>query len=247
MPSKASQPLDTSTESFSYLEWCRVESSLLCSISERRFVMSMSMGHGYSMRPSRTRIQRMSRDQRLLLVLQLRTQILDAVWGDQYGDNFKVEERCSLCEARLTLTQILQGFSQDPNDTLSTCPSCKQRFQPRLIGLRSQSGQAEIAFWCPNQTLAGLKGKAGEPFHSLINTAFGRSALIHFGGLKQAFAKINLQYSHDPRSGWQDRIKPFLGRVTDRTIAEVVGVSPSTVGRIRREMEIPAFTGFSAS
>lgn len=179
---------------------------------------------------------------RMALLLQYRMRILAALWGDDHGDSFIVQERCSKCDARLTLIQILAGFSQSPTDTLSTCPKCQQRFQPILVGDASQTSPTKIAFLCSEQTLAQLQGKENKPFHTLINIAYGRSALIHFGGLKQAFAKIGRDYKHEARAGWQERIRPFLGRVPDRVIAEVVGTSRATVGRMRREMEISRYT-----
>jgi hypothetical protein len=72
------------------------------------------------------------------------------------------------------------------------------------------------------------------PFDELVMTAYGRSALVHFGSLSAAFAKVGIEYTAEAekRKGWQDRIATFLGRVPDTLIAEVVGVSVTTVRNI---------------
>jgi hypothetical protein len=188
--------------------------------------------------------QRMSAEQRLEAVLHQRQELVAAVWGDEYGDHFKVDEQCTVCERKLTLIEILKGFSAEPTDTMSRCPKCGIRYQPRLVGMKSISSHVEVAFLCPGQTLHALKGREQEPFHALIMTSHGRSALIHFGSLKAAFAKLEVKYTFDPRKGWQDRVRPFFGKVPDAMIAKVVGASASTVGRMRREMKIMAFRGY---
>jgi hypothetical protein len=185
-------------------------------------------------------------EQRLLVTLRLRIEMLDALWGDEYGD-FKVEERCSHCKMRLTLIQILQGFGADPEDTLSACLSCKNRFPPRFVGSSSHTDYIELSLWGPKQTLQRLKGKGNESFLSLVYTSFGRSALIHFGGLKEAFAKIKVAYRHEPPIGWKRRVSPYLGRVPDQMIAEVVGTSRSAIRRLRDKTGIESFSGFTAA
>lgn len=209
-------------------------------------LMGMTMGMTIRQRQEPVQRQAMTQAQVLAVRMTIRMELLQAIWGSEYGDQFKVDEQCPSCRARLTLEEILKGFSAEPTDTFSTCPRCKARFQPQLRGLRTQSGDVELAFYCECQTLHALQGKENVPFAELVMTAYGRSALIHFGSLTKAFATMGVKYTAEAekRKGWQDRIATFLGRVPDTLIATVVGVSAKTVQKYRRERGVGAFSGY---
>ncbi len=204
-------------------------------------MMGMSLSLAPVMTLRQTMRQQLVVSMRLSKMLSMRIELLAAVFGAEYGANFRPNEQCPHCSMKLTLTEVLNGFSNSPTDTLSTCVHCKRRYQPFLTGLRTDSGAAEIAFYCRVQTLHGLPKLVKRPFAELALNAYGRSAMIHFGNLRAAFAEIGLTYDHDPRKGWQQRIAPFLGEVPDAQIAKVVGVSRSTIRRMREDARIKPF------
>jgi hypothetical protein len=66
------------------------------------------------------------------------------------------------------------------------------------------------------------------------------SARCHFGTLKNAFARINIDYAFDEATvNWQQKVSPFLGQLADTVIAGCVGVSVGKVRALRRERKIP--------
>ncbi len=175
-------------------------------------------------------------------ILSTRLGLVEALRDEQYNP----EGLCH-CGHRLTLREIMIGFTDDPNDFTTTCPDCQLRFNPQLICHRDGS-EVQLAFFCPAQTLAQLHDKqAALPevflrfYPSLV-----RSANVHFGGLKQAFAKIGVQYEYEEITGWKKKIEPFLGRLPDTMIARFVDQSATTIRRLRRTLQITPFNSRKA-
>jgi hypothetical protein len=72
--------------------------------------------------------------------------------------------------------------------------------------------------------------------------AIYRSAIMHHGGIRQAFEKVGIQYTFEEISDWKNKICPFLGRLTDTIIAECVDVPVSTIRAIRRKLGVSRCT-----
>lgn len=152
---------------------------------------------------------RQTQDIRQTQALSLRLDLLRSVRGDHYMPRAE----CPRCEHRLKDLEIIKGFRTDPTDTTTKCPSCDNRFQPYLVCHPVTGMRIEVAFYCPNQALAQLKGFEGMSPEEIekSNTAAYRSALFHFGSLVNAFHRTGIKYTLEPVvPEWQRKVA-FLG------------------------------------
>ncbi len=173
-------------------------------------------------------------------LLQLRQDLTRAVRGADY----QPRAECPLCARVLNAAEIIDGFLRDPEDITTKCPKCGHRFVAKLIGHRSSFAHAELSFMCRDQVRHALKGHADKSPDAMEreSPAAFNSALYHWGALKAAFKSWGVDYDKETRSPWRDKVRPFLGMLPDRRIADVVGVSPQTIGRYRKSLNIRAFS-----
>lgn len=160
------------------------------------------------------------------------------------GDNLNPKARCPSCDHRMTPAEILRGFVDDVRDYTTRCTKCGQRFPPKLTQERGAS-VVEVAYYCPTQTVGMLtemqqlspeKIRAG-------HAAVYHSAIVHFGTLKNAFARLSMEYPFDePRPSWREKVREYLGMLPDTEIAQCAGVSASSVRRLRVSLRIAAFS-----
>ncbi|MCB0335177.1 MAG: hypothetical protein KDD62_02695 [Bdellovibrionales bacterium] len=171
--------------------------------------------------------QKVSCDQQL----SLRATLLQALHPDGY---YHPEGRCPQCEHDLSIKEVLQGFSRDPNDFLTTCPKCKARFAPKMTQ-RSNASSTELPFYCEVQTIGWLRriDPIGYDEFKKQYPAVLQSARYYFGTLTNAFSQIGIDYLHEPELKWHEKVKPFLGMLPDSVIAECVGKAASTIRRLR--------------
>lgn len=185
----------------------------------------------------------LTQEQRLLIqtrMVQIRLDLHDAV----YERRFEPKADCPQCGRQLTVIEILKGFTSDPADVTTLCPSCKHRFPAQLHALLSHVSSMRVSFFCPSQTIARLRGFEHFNFEEIKrkDPSILYSALIHFGTLQNAFRQVGVDYAEDPKpQSWQERIESFLGQISDRDIAEIVGVRRSDIAVLRRRRNIHAF------
>ncbi len=182
---------------------------------------------------------RQSMEMRQDHLLTLRLMLVQIIRNEEY-EPLGV---CPRCGHKLSLREILEGFNDDPADFDTTCSFCEERFRA-LLRCRTPSGYMELDFICPQQVLANLEGKEGFlPGHILrTNTSVYYSALIHFGTLGAAFKDLGKKYPFQEMKPWKNKVASFLGRLPDTEIADIVGVSSQTVGRLRKKIGIPRFS-----
>lgn len=164
-----------------------------------------------------------------------------ALVGALRDERYEPRARCPNCDIRLEPGQILAGFNDDPTDFTTECPrkECKHRFQPSLVCFGTGS-QIELPFFCSAQTLHqlnGLERLTPEEF-SQQHPAIFRAAIAHHGSLAGAFKKIDITYAHVEDHDWKSKIGPFLGRLPDKTIAELVHTTPRTIAAMRKRLKI---------
>lgn len=171
--------------------------------------------------------------QRLDILLELRSQLI----GLLRGREFKPKAECPKCFCQLSLAQIIMGFSRDPNDINTTCPSCGTRF-PAQLQYQDAIGSTTISFFCPCQTLDRLRNLSHlSPAELEKNDlALYQSAITHFGNLTYAFAEVGINYGHQETIEWQQKIKPFLGLLPDAEIARCANIPVATVRRMRNKL-----------
>ncbi len=171
--------------------------------------------------------------------LQLRRDLVEAV----HGASFSPRASCPACEHALTDYEIMKGFKDDPHDYTTGCPKCQHRFFPRLARATG-SGSAEVAFFCPTQTLDQLPRLVSASLDDFRTTHAGiyNSAIVHFGGLRQAFKKIGLTYAYEADLDWRVQVVPFLGKMADTVIAELVGAPVTAVRKLRKHFGIAVYS-----
>ncbi|MCR4312254.1 MAG: hypothetical protein NUV56_03140 [Candidatus Uhrbacteria bacterium] len=186
--------------------------------------------------------QRLTNTQRLALAtseLQLRRDLVEAIHGEQYTPR----ATCPKCEHALTDLEIMRGFNDNPRDYTTGCPKCQHRFLARLY--RSTNGiKVEMAYFCPMQTLDQMGDLVNVPLDTFRTThaAVYNSAVVHFGGIRQAFTKLGVTYIHQVDPNWKEQVGPFLGKMADTVIAELVGVTTYAVRKLRKEMYIDVYS-----
>lgn len=204
--------------------------------------MHMSLGHSLRQTQRLTQSLRLSQEQRLVVQQQslaLRLQLVEALRGERY----EPQARCPACNRKLTPVEIIRGFNQDPQDYTTRCSGCGHRFAPSLICFGNGS-EIVLPFFCDAQTLAQMHGKetlAPEVF-AREHPAIYRSAVVHHGGVRSAFAKIGIAYPFEEVSDWKTKIAPFLGRMPDTIIAECVHQPPRAIRRLRRDLGVGRYT-----
>lgn len=161
--------------------------------------------------------------------------------GSLAGVKYYPENSCPTCHRVLKLSEILKGYNNDPKDLRTTCPKCKERFVAKL-----RSNTAELRWYCPNQALSALQeGGSREmlkPEEILQwNDSVYHSLLTHFGSVTNAFKKLGITYTHGEVPNWHSRVRPFLGKLPDTVIAQIVGVNRNIINALRKSFSINAF------
>lgn len=159
------------------------------------------------------------------------------------GTDYEPRGQCPRCRYRLNHLEILQGFLPVVTDVTTKCPKCETRFKPVLFAKFGHGGRGEMGYLCPEQTVDGLKELSGFTPEQIEkeSPAVFHSAIVNFGSLKAAFAKLGLDYKLEPPQDWKSKVTPFLGRLPDAVIARYCGKSTSSVRRLRVKKRIAAF------
>lgn len=189
---------------------------------------------------------RLSATQRLQFqkhILKLRLSLIQELRGELY----ELNARCPACRRVLTAVETLAGFTTNTRDFTTCCPSCGERFQPKLIAFGNGS-QIELPFFCGVQTLAQMQGKEFlRPEEFLRKTpAIYRAAIFHYGSLHSAFTEIGIEYLFNELDGWKDKVGPFLGRLPDTVIARHSNVPVSAIRAFRKKLGVSHYTARKA-
>lgn len=196
-----------------------------------------------SFRPTLRQEQRLTMAQRHAVELrmsQLHLELLNVIRDERY----EPQARCPKCSRIMTVPDILRGFNRDPHDLTTECPKCHTRFESRLVCGQRFGVNVEMVFFCPTQTLFHLQGLEALDPETLLtkHQAVARSAIVHFGSLRNAFGRNNVAYAFEEKLDWSDKVVPFLGQLPDSSIASAVNVSRSAIRRLRIKHDVPACT-----
>ncbi len=200
------------------------------------------MGHRLRQSVQIAQSIRLSHDIRLKLqskTLELRIGLIGALRDERYTP----QGACPSCGRKMTALEIIKGFNSDPNDFNTTCTGCSLRFPPQLVCFGNGSS-IELPFWCDSQTLYHLQGKETLSPEKLMteHPAIYRSAIVHHGGIKQAFVKNGVEYPFEEISDWKSKVGGFLGKLPDTVIAECANVGVSAVRKVRKSLGIARYT-----
>ena len=186
----------------------------------------------------------MTMDQRMSILTEARMALVGAMNDERYDPHAV----CPKCSRKLTLEDVLKGFTRDPEDVTTQCPNkrCKHRFQAALRNVSiTGASEAHLPFFCPTQTLARLPAIAAwEPERiKKEEPAVHHSALVHFGSITNAFQRARITYSFVEvvRRDWREKVRPFLGKLPDTEIAHAMRTSASTVRRKRLRHKVQPF------
>lgn len=182
--------------------------------------------------------QRLSTSQRFAIANHLSSLRLELI-SELAGAKYDPKMFCPACKHELTHQEILHGYNTDPMDLHTCCPKCKHSFIAKLV-----SGGLEILWYCPDQTLYALRDCFYLTPKQILgfNSSVYHSCMTHFGSLSNAFKKMGMKYTKEEKTLWHAKVQPFLGKMTDRMIAEVVGVTPALISALRRSYGIPRFS-----
>lgn len=203
----------------------------------------MRMSFRQTLKREQRLVQRQTMEQRQRFELrqcQVHMELLHAIRDEQ----FDPRAGCPKCQKQLTIPEILRGFNRDPNDLTTECPKCHTRFPSQLVCTPRLGVSIEMPFYCPSQTLANLPGLQGLAPDALLakHPAVGRSAIVHFGSLRNAFARACIAYVFAEKFDWRDKVVPFLGKLPDSDIASAVNVTSAMIRRLRIKHGIAAFS-----
>lgn len=170
--------------------------------------------------------------------LQIREDLVSAF----RGENFRPSSVCSGCGHRLTTLEILAGFTNEVTDYMTTCPRCKTRIRA-VMKASSAVGSTEILLYCAAQTIDQLQHRpmmVPDEFRKEYAAAY-YSALYHFGSLRGAYKKANMDYPHQEKVDWREKAVPFLGKLPDKVIASYADVPSYEVSKLRKSLGIGRF------
>lgn len=203
--------------------------------------MSMSMSCGLRLRQELRTKLRLTQEQRLVIenrLLVVQIQLVGALRGERY----EPRATCPECSKVLTPIEIINGFNQEPTDFTTCCPKCQCRFAPCVISF-GRASSIELPFYCSAQALDQLRGKQLMTPAELSkhHPAVYRSAIIHHSTITKAFRLIDVEYPFPEVGSWKNKVRPFLGQLSDKAIAGCVEVSPKTIAQMRKESGIEPF------
>lgn len=200
-------------------------------------MMGMSLSLGTYQRHQVS--QRLTLKQRIAIkeiLLGLGIELAGALVGVKYNP----KNSCPACQKELTLAEILKGYYQNnPTDLTTKCPYCRIRFEANLV-----SNYVRLRWYCPDQTLYALEGKENLSPKKILewNPSVYHSAVTHFGSIKNAFLKNGINdYDHQEVLEWEKKVVPFLGKMPDTAIAEIVGVNRNKIADMRARYRISVF------
>ena len=160
-----------------------------------------------------------------------------------HGDKYLVEGECPDCGYKNTPAEVLVGFLENVNDFTTECKKCECRFESRLVMRDKYGSTISVQFFCQDQALHKLKSlgvlKPEEFISDSLLTGVYQSLMIHFGSLALAYKEIELAYPYAELENWKAKVRPFLGKMSDTEIAEIVGVKRDEVRKLRESYDIP--------
>ena len=204
--------------------------------------MEMSMGCTLSQRIETRQTLEMKMEQKakmLARLLALKMELISVIHGERY----ETKAHCPQCSRKLSGVEIISGFNQNPKDFTTRCTGCNHRFEPSLICLDDISS-IEIPFYCSAQVLDQLRGLQDLTTDELARKHAGiyRSATVHHGSIRSAFKMIGIEYQFEEFTNWKNKITPFLGLLSDKTIADCVNVSPYIVRKLRNQLGVAGYS-----
>jgi hypothetical protein len=101
----------------------------------------------------------------------------------------------------------------------------------------------ELPFYCELQTLARMEDLENMSFDEIRteHPAVLASARYYWGSLTKGFERLDIEFEGEPKLSWKDKVHEFLGKCSDALIAEICGVSISSVYRLRKKQGISAY------
>jgi hypothetical protein len=217
--------------------------SLGCSLGHsHRHTHRQTLTYRYSLRQEQTPEQRLEHRQEQMRRAEGYYQRFIGFVGAAHELKIRPMATCPKCEHQLCVAEIVLGFTTDVTDLTTGCPRCKARFQ--ATNLLDKSTGKEVAFFCPDQVLDQLSGKErmeAQEIRAKHPDIYG-TAIFHFGSLLNAFARKGIEYRRETFD-WKAKSREILGKVPDRDISKIFGVSLREVQSRRDELDIARFTG----
>ncbi len=175
------------------------------------------------------------------IVWRRQRELVEAITGKKF--TISCVCRNTTCAHSYTEWEIVNWF--DVDGFTVECPKCGWHSEPRLtvdFGDGGNRKRIECQLYGPGLVLERLPVVLKSPPWDFAEySAICNSAVVHFGGLKQACAQLGIERSFGPGPDWRDRIDPFLGRLPDTVMARLLDTSPRFMRRWRRNQRIAPF------
>ncbi|MFN7159996.1 MAG: hypothetical protein ACK4NC_00115 [Candidatus Gracilibacteria bacterium] len=152
--------------------------------------------------------------------------------------SIEFKNQCPKCAYQVTLEEVLEGFDLSKTyDTRTECPKCREKFQPE-IEFNHLAHNGSYTFYCETQALQALEDEYENmnPMEILEdNPGLFISSLVHFGAIPNAFKMIDTEYNWKFKyNKWKERAIPYLNIIPVGVLAEVLGVSNSSLYKLKK-------------
>lgn len=148
--------------------------------------------------------------------------------------------KCPTCGWVLSKSERLMCYTTDLSNIKTRCYKCKSFYHAYI-----QLGDCKYVLYAQRHIIFRLRNLWSKTPDEILklHPAFYHSCVYNYGNITKAFLAAKIKYIYKENQDWQEKVKPFLGKLTDKVIADVVRVDPSVITKLRKTNgDIPKFT-----
>lgn len=158
------------------------------------------------------------------------------------GIAYRIIAICDKCHQKADLSFLWQELRKKEDNFAISCLHCKHRY-PMQLNCKSKSEEIILPLWRPCQVVNKIgKWQKFKPEEiRLESPAIYHSAIFNFGNIRMAFKQAGITYRICPKPDWEMLIAPWLGKLSDYMIGEIVGVDHVYIAQERKKQAIACF------
>lgn len=153
--------------------------------------------------------------------------------------------KCPMCGLEMNKSQRILSYTTDPTNIKTRCFRCRSFYQAYI-----QLGENRYVLYAKKHIIFRLRDLWSKTPEEIckIHPSFYHSCIYNYGNLTKAFQSAKIKYTFVENEEWKEKVIQFLGKLTDKVIADVVGVEPAIISKMRRANgDIPKFVRSNAS